>query len=64
MAAARRGRRTTADRLGLALALLRDPAYDVLLTGTSPFHELPSVLPRLADGTLPALCHSLTYEED
>ena len=64
VAAARRGRRTTADRLGLALALLRDPAYDVLLTGTSPFRELPSVLPRLADGTLPALCHSLTYEED
>ena len=63
VAAVRRGRRTTADRLGLALALLRDPAYDVLLTGTSPFRELPSVLPRLADGTLPALCHSLTYEE-
>ncbi len=33
---ARRDRRTTADRLALALDLLRDPAFDVLLTGESP----------------------------
>ena len=37
--------------------LLRDPAYDVLLTGESRFDELPTVMPRLADGDLPALCH-------
>ena len=30
---ARRGRRTTADRLALALELLRDPAFDALITG-------------------------------
>ncbi len=53
VAAARRGRRTTADRLGLALALLRDPAYDVLLTGTSPFHE-PAVGPAPAGRRDPA----------
>ena len=41
VAAARRGRRTTADRLRLALDLLRDPAFDVLLTGRSPFADLP-----------------------
>jgi len=58
---ARRDRRTTADRLRLALELLRDPAFDVLLTGESPFTDLPRVLPRLASGDLPALCHSLTY---
>jgi threonine dehydrogenase-like Zn-dependent dehydrogenase len=59
---ARAARRTTADRLALALELLRDPAFDVLLTGESPFAELPAVMPRLAEGSLPALCHSITYE--
>ena len=33
---ARRARRTPADRLRLALQLLRDPAFDALLTGSSP----------------------------
>jgi NADPH:quinone reductase-like Zn-dependent oxidoreductase len=58
---ARAARRTAVDRLVLALELLRDPAFDVLLTGESPFDELPDVMPRLADGSLPALCHSITY---
>ena len=61
VSAARRGRRTTADRLALALDLLRDPAFDALLTGESPFEALPEVMARLASGDLPALCHSLTY---
>src|SRR5436305_9699694 len=38
---ARHGRRTTSDRLALALDLLDDPAFDALLTGTSRFAELP-----------------------
>jgi Zn-dependent alcohol dehydrogenase len=59
---ARRDRRTTADRLTLALDLLRDPAFDALLTGESPFEDLPDVMPRLATGELPALCHALTYD--
>jgi threonine dehydrogenase-like Zn-dependent dehydrogenase len=58
----RRGRRTMADRLELSLGLLRDPAFDALLTGCSPFHELPDVMARLAAGTLSALCHTITYE--
>ena len=62
IATSRRGRRTPADRLALAVELLRDPAFDVLLTGESPFETLPEVMPRLASGDLPALCHSLTYE--
>ena len=62
VAAPRRGRRTTADRLALALDLLRDPAFDALLTGESAFEELPEVMARLADGDLPALCHSLVYD--
>ncbi len=60
---ARRASRSTRDRLALALDLLRDPAFDALLTGSSPFEDLPDVLRRLADGRLPALCHTLTYAE-
>jgi threonine dehydrogenase-like Zn-dependent dehydrogenase len=60
---ARASRRTAADRLALALELLRDPAFDALLTGESRFGELPDVMARLAAGTLPALCHTITYGE-
>jgi threonine dehydrogenase-like Zn-dependent dehydrogenase len=60
---ARGARRTAADRLALALELLRDPAFDALLTGESPFDELPTVMARLAAGSLPALCHTITYGE-
>ena len=60
---ARAARRTTADRLALALELLRDPAFDALLTGESRFDELPEVMARLAAGSLPALCHTITYGE-
>ncbi|WP_426561991.1 zinc-dependent alcohol dehydrogenase [Angustibacter sp. McL0619] len=63
VAAARRGRRTTRDRLALALDLLRDTAFDALITGESRFAELPEVMPRLADASLPALCHTFTYPE-
>jgi threonine dehydrogenase-like Zn-dependent dehydrogenase len=63
VAAARRGRRSAAERLALALDLLRDPAFDALITGVSRFDELPEVMARLAAGSLPALCHTLTYGE-
>jgi threonine dehydrogenase-like Zn-dependent dehydrogenase len=59
---ARSARRTTADRLALALDLLRDPVFDVLVTGESRFDELPGVMERLAAGSLPALCHTITYD--
>jgi threonine dehydrogenase-like Zn-dependent dehydrogenase len=61
---ARSARRTTADRLSLALELLRDPAFDALLTGQSRFGELPDVMARIAAGSLPALCHTITYDGD
>jgi 2-desacetyl-2-hydroxyethyl bacteriochlorophyllide A dehydrogenase len=61
---ARRERRTTGDRLALALELLRDPAFDVLVTGESRFDELPDVMARLAAGSLPALCHTITYDRE
>ncbi|MFF4715712.1 dehydrogenase [Streptomyces eurythermus] len=58
--AARPGR-AYADRMALALDLLTDPALDALVTGESPFEELPSVLPKLASGEMPALCHRIRY---
>ena len=58
---ARRGRRDHADRLALALDLLADPVFDALLTGSCAFEDLPGVLPRLASGELPALCHLVHY---
>ena len=64
VAPARRRRRTTADRLALALELLRDPAFDVLLTGESRFADLPEVMARLAGGDLPALCHTVVYDQE
>jgi threonine dehydrogenase-like Zn-dependent dehydrogenase len=63
VAPARRDTRTTKDRLALALDLLRDPAFDALLSGTSSFEELPTVMARLAGGELRALCHTIRYDE-
>ncbi|MFD7401630.1 zinc-binding alcohol dehydrogenase [Streptomyces sp. NPDC059866] len=60
---ARRASRTYADRLALALDLLADPALDALVTGECAFDELPDVLPRLASGEIPALCHRVRYED-
>ncbi|MEV4711897.1 zinc-binding alcohol dehydrogenase [Micromonospora sp. NPDC049374] len=62
VAPARRGSRSYADRMALALDLLADPAFDALITGRSPFAELPDVLARLSGGDLPALCHLITYD--
>ena len=64
VASARRGRRSRGDRLALALSLLADPAFDVLLTGESAFVELPEVMAKLASGSIPALCHTITYDTE
>jgi threonine dehydrogenase-like Zn-dependent dehydrogenase len=61
IAESRRGRRTHADRMALALRMLADPAFDALLTGESTFEELPEVMGKLASGSIPALCHTITY---
>lgn len=62
VASVRRSSRTHHERLALALELLRDPAFDALLTGCSPFAELPQVMAKIADGSLPGLCHSIGYD--
>ena len=61
---ARRDSRTHADRLALAARLLRDDAFDALLTSTSTFEELPDALARIASGDLPTLTHLVTYGGD
>jgi NADPH:quinone reductase-like Zn-dependent oxidoreductase len=61
VAAARRARRTTADRLALALQILTDPAFDELISTRAPFTHLPGVMQRLAAGELLGLCHVLDY---
>jgi threonine dehydrogenase-like Zn-dependent dehydrogenase len=58
---ARRGRRTTTERMALALDLLRDPAFDALITGVSRFEELPEVMAGLSSGRVPGLCHTISY---
>lgn len=58
---ARRVRRTHADRMALAFDVLRDDAFDVLLTGSSPFAALPETMQHLADGELDAICHAIDY---
>ena len=63
VALARRRRRTRADRLALALELLRDPAFDVLLTGASAFDELPELMADLSAGRRAALCHTIAYPD-
>ncbi|MFG2549889.1 zinc-binding alcohol dehydrogenase [Streptomyces sp. NPDC048581] len=60
---ARRASRTYADRLALALELLADPALDALITGESAFAELAEVMPKLASGEIPALCHRVRYAD-
>lgn len=64
IAPARRVRRTYADRLGLALRLLVNPAFDTVITGESPFTDLPAVMTRLAGGELFALCQRINYQAE
>lgn len=58
----RRGARTTGDRMELALRLLRDRAFDALLTGRSSWRDLPEVMAAIAAGESPGLCHMIDWE--
>ncbi len=59
----RRASRSTGDRLALAMQLLQDDAFDHLLTGTSPWRDLPAVMADIAAGALPGLCHTIDWSE-
>ncbi|MDE2199839.1 MAG: dehydrogenase [Rhodospirillales bacterium] len=58
VAPAMRGRRSHAERLALALALLDNPAYDALLEAPTPFAALPGRMAHLLAG---GLCHWISY---
>jgi NADPH:quinone reductase-like Zn-dependent oxidoreductase len=58
----RRGRWSRRRRLALALSLLSDPIFEVLLSGESAFSTLPDVMPRLAASPAGVLCHTLRYD--
>jgi NADPH:quinone reductase-like Zn-dependent oxidoreductase len=62
IAPAMRGRRSHAERLSLALELLEDARYDVLLDGPTRFQDMPEAMPHiLAPG---GLCHVISYEAE
>src|SRR3954470_6734337 len=63
VAPVRRARRSTGDRLALALRLLAEPAFDALITEEIRFEDLPALMPRLASGERRALCVRVTYGE-
>lgn len=61
VAPARRHRYSRRDRLALALSLLADPVFGGLITGESPFEDLPETMARLAEAPGDTLCHVVTY---
>ncbi|MFT8245677.1 zinc-dependent alcohol dehydrogenase [Roseomonas sp. BN140053] len=64
VAPAMRGRRSHAERLALALELLREPALDALCGPVVAFPHLPEALPRLLDtppGEAAPLCPVILY---
>jgi NADPH:quinone reductase-like Zn-dependent oxidoreductase len=57
----RRARWSRRRRLGLALSLLRDPVFEILLSGESAFSSVPDLMPQLAASPAGVLCHTLRY---
>jgi NADPH:quinone reductase-like Zn-dependent oxidoreductase len=49
-------------RLAFALSLLRDPVFDILLSGETEFTALPALMPQLAASSASILCHTLRYD--
>jgi len=52
---------THARRMALALDLLQDTQLDALVTGESPFEELPDVMVTLSQEPGDTLCHRIRY---
>lgn len=49
-------------RLSVALSLLSDPVFEVLLSGESAFSALPDLMLQLAASPAGVLCHTLCYD--
>jgi hypothetical protein len=41
--------------------LLCDPVFDCLITGETPFEDLPQTMARLVEDPGDTLCHVVTY---
>jgi threonine dehydrogenase-like Zn-dependent dehydrogenase len=59
----RRATHSTRSRMALALRLLRDPAFDALLTDSSSWRDLPEVMAAMAEGSSPGLCHTIDWRD-
>lgn len=53
----------TADRRALALELLGDPAFDILISGECEFARLPELFVELAEGRRGGLCQRVRYPQ-
>jgi threonine dehydrogenase-like Zn-dependent dehydrogenase len=51
-------------RMNVALSLLADSRLDALISGESPFAELPAVMERLSRDPAGALCQRIRYPSD
>ncbi|MEU3626360.1 dehydrogenase [Amycolatopsis coloradensis] len=58
----RRTNRSHGDRLALALRILSDPVFKVLVSGECRFDELPDVVGRLAANEPGTLCLRVSYQ--
>ena len=56
-----RARWDTKRRMALALSLVAEPVLDVLITGESPFEELPEVMRRVTASPSSTLCHRIKF---
>ncbi len=61
VAAGNRARRTRADRMALAMEQLHRPIYDDLITGRSPFDQLPHTLAEVSAGLRPGWLEVIDY---
>ena len=61
VATAQRARWSHARRMELVMRLLANAELDALVTGESPFDELPAVLARLTASPGYTLCHRIVY---
>jgi NADPH:quinone reductase-like Zn-dependent oxidoreductase len=61
IAGAQRARWSSRRRMELVFRLLSEPCLDALVTGESPFAELPAVLRELSEEPGNTLCHRINY---
>jgi threonine dehydrogenase-like Zn-dependent dehydrogenase len=64
IAPSQRGRWTHRRRMALVLRLLADARLDALISGESPFAELPDVLTTLSHAPRGTLCHRIHYTSE